>query len=138
MKPGKKGSKVIVLGKTVVMDGFLRFKETLCIQGKFKGTIEATGALIVDKGAVVDVDHVSVTSLTVHGSVGGQVRVVDKIDMLSGSQVRGDVSASRLRIADGVLFEGQCSMTGTEREVEIFSRPTQEIRVDLQRSHGQF
>jgi len=138
MKPGKKGSKVIVLGNTVVMDGFLRFKETLCIQGKFKGTIEATGALIVDKGAAVDVDHVSVTSLTVHGSISGQVRVVDKIDMLSGSQVRGDVSASRLRIADGVLFEGQCSMTGTEREVEIFSRPTQEIRVDLQRSHGQF
>jgi len=138
MKPGKKGSKVIILGNTVVMDGFLRFKETLCIQGKFRGTIEATGALIVDKGASVDVDHVSVTSLTVHGSVSGQVRVVDKIDMLSGSQVRGDVSASRLRIADGVLFEGQCSMTGTEREVEIFSRPTQEIRADLQRSHGQY
>jgi len=138
MKPGKKGSKVIVLGNTVTMDGFLRFKETLCIQGKFKGTIEATGALIVDKGAAVDVDHVSVTSLTVHGSISGQVRVVDKIDMLSGSQVRGDISASRLRIADGVLFEGQCSMTGTEREVEIFSRPTQEIRVDLQRSHGQY
>jgi cytoskeletal protein CcmA (bactofilin family) len=138
MKPGKKGSKVIILGNTVTMDGFLRFKETLCIQGKFKGIIEATGALIVDKGASVDVDHVSVTSLTVHGSVNGQVRVVDKVDMLSGSQVRGDVSASRLRIADGVLFEGQCSMTGTEREVEIFSRPTQEIRTDLQRSHGQY
>ncbi|MDR1930769.1 MAG: polymer-forming cytoskeletal protein [Treponema sp.] len=136
MKPGKKGSKVIVLGNTVSMDGFLRFKETLCIQGKFRGTIEATGALIVDRGAVVDADHISVTSLTVHGSVSGQVRAVDKIDMLSGSQVRGDVSASRLRIADGVLFEGQCSMTGTEREVEIFSRPTEEIRSDLQRPHG--
>ncbi|MDR2313835.1 MAG: polymer-forming cytoskeletal protein [Spirochaetaceae bacterium] len=136
MKPGKKRSRVIVLGNTVNLDGVLRFKETLCIQGKFKGTIEATGALIVDKGAVIDADHISVTSLTVHGSVSGQVRAVDKIDMLSGSQVRGDVSASRLRIADGVLFEGQCSMTGTEREVEIFSRPIEEIRSELQRPHG--
>ena len=136
MKPGKKKAKVIVLGNTVSMDGFLRFKETLCIQGKFKGTIEATGALIVDKGAVVDANHVSVTSLTVHGSLSGQVRAVDKIDMLSGSHVRGDVSASRLRIADGVLFEGMCSMTGAEREVDIFSRPIEEIRMDLIRTHG--
>ena len=118
------------------MDGFLKFKETLCLQGKFKGTIEATGALIVDKGASIDADHISVSSLTVHGSVSGQVRAVDKIDMLGGSQVRGDVSAARLRIADGVLFEGQCSMTGTEREIEIFSRPTEEIRTDLQRTHA--
>ncbi|MCL1814629.1 MAG: polymer-forming cytoskeletal protein [Treponema sp.] len=135
MKPGKR-SRIIILGDTVTMDGFLRFKETLCIQGKFRGTIEATGALIVDKGASVDANHVSVTSLSVHGSVSGQVRAVDKIDMFTGSQVRGDVTASRLRIAEGVLFEGQCSMTGTDREVEIFSRPIEEIRMDLQRSHG--
>ena len=136
MKPGKKKAKLIVFGNTVSMDGFLKFKETLCIQGKFRGTIEATGALIVDKGASVDADHVLVSSLIIHGLVNGQVRAVDKIDMLSGSQVHGDVTASRLRIADGVLFEGQCSMTGTEREVEIFSRPTEDIRAELQKSHG--
>jgi cytoskeletal protein CcmA (bactofilin family) len=136
MRPGKKKAKIIVLGNTVSMDGFLRFKETLCIQGKFKGTIEATGALIVDKGASVDTNQISVTSLTVQGSVSGQVRAVDKIDMLSGSQVRGDVATSRLRIADGVLFEGQCSMTGTEREVEIFSRSAEDIRADLRKLHG--
>jgi cytoskeletal protein CcmA (bactofilin family) len=136
MKPGKKKAKLIVFGSTVFMDGFLKFKETLCLQGKFKGTIEATGALIIDKGASVEADHVSVSSLTIHGSVSGQVRAVDKVDMLSGSQVRGDVSAARLRIADGVLFEGQCSMTGTEREVEIFSRPIEEIKAELRNSHG--
>jgi cytoskeletal protein CcmA (bactofilin family) len=136
MKPEKKKARLIVLGSTVSMDGFLKFKETLCIQGKFKGTIEATGALIVDKGASIDADHVSVSSLTIHGSVSGQIRAVDKVDMLGGSQVHGDVAASRLRIADGVLFEGQCSMTGTEREVEIFSRPIEEIKAELQRSHG--
>ncbi|MDR0586838.1 MAG: polymer-forming cytoskeletal protein [Treponema sp.] len=133
---GKKTSKCIVLGNTTSFDGFLKFKETLCMQGKFKGTIEATGALIVDKGAVVEADHISVTSLTVHGVVSGQVRAVDKIDLLPGSSLKGDISAGRLRIADGVLFEGQCSMTGTEREVEIFSRPIEEIRTELKRNNG--
>jgi cytoskeletal protein CcmA (bactofilin family) len=132
----KKESKVIVMGNTTSFDGFLKFKETLCIQGKFRGTIEATGALIVDKGAVVETDHISVSSLTVYGSVSGQVRAVDKIDMLSGAAVKGDVSAARLRIADGVLFEGQCAMTGTEKEVDIFSRPVEQIKADLQRNNG--
>jgi cytoskeletal protein CcmA (bactofilin family) len=56
--------------------------------------------------------------------------------MLQGAEVRGDLSAARLRIADGVLFEGQCSMTGVDKEVEIFSRPTEEIKTELRRGNG--
>jgi cytoskeletal protein CcmA (bactofilin family) len=132
----KDGAEIVVLDEGTSFNGFLRFKETLRIKGKFKGTIEATGALIVDKGALVDADHISVSSLTVYGTVIGAVRAVDKIDMMSGAEVRGDVIAARLRIADGVLFEGQCSMTRVEKEVEIFSRPTEEIKAELQWTNG--
>jgi len=132
----KKESKVVIFGNSTSFNGFLRFKETLCIQGKFRGTIEATGALIVDKGAVVEADHISVSSLEVYGAVVGAVHALDKIDMFPGAEVRGDLSAARLRIADGVLFEGQCSMVGTDKDVEIFSRPTEEIKAELQRTNG--
>jgi cytoskeletal protein CcmA (bactofilin family) len=125
----------VVLGEGTSFNGLLRFRETLRIRGKFKGTIEATGALIVDKGAVVEADRISVTSLTVSGMVVGEIRAIDKVDMLSGAEVRGDVTAARLRIADGVLFEGQCSMAKADKEVEIFSRPAGEIKAELQRLH---
>jgi cytoskeletal protein CcmA (bactofilin family) len=128
----KAASQVIVLGTTAVLEGFLRFKETLCIRGKFKGTIGATGSLIVDKGAAVEADYISVSSLTVYGSVSGQVRAVDKVDLLPGSSLKGDITAGRLRIADGVLFEGHCSMLSSEREVDIFSRSLEDIKADLQ------
>ncbi len=124
---------VVIFGNSTSFDGHLKFKDTLRIQGKFKGTIDATGALIVDKGAVVEADHISVTSLIVYGTVIGSVKAVDKIDMFSGSEVRGDIKATHLRIADGVLFEGQCSMIGVDKDVEIFSRPTEEIKAELQR-----
>ncbi|MDR1900827.1 MAG: polymer-forming cytoskeletal protein [Treponema sp.] len=132
----RKESRLVILGDSTSLNGRIRFKETLCIQGKFKGNIEATGALIVDKGAIVEADHISVTSLTVFGTIYGAVHAVDKIDMFPGAEVHGDVTAARLRIADGVLFEGHCSMTGTEKEVEIFSRPTEEIKAELQRRNG--
>jgi cytoskeletal protein CcmA (bactofilin family) len=61
---------------------------------------------------------------------------MDKVDMMSGAKVHGDVNASRLRIADGVLFDGKCKMTGVEKDVEIFKRPIEEIKADLQRVNG--
>jgi len=127
-------SPVTTFGKETRYSGFLKFKDTLCIRGIFKKTIEGQGSLIVEKGAVVEVDHVSVVSLIVEGTVRGSIIAVDKVDMLPGSVVQGDVTANRLRIADGVVFEGQCSMTDKEDYIEIFSRPNEEIKAELRRS----
>ncbi|MDR2952379.1 MAG: polymer-forming cytoskeletal protein [Treponema sp.] len=137
-REGKKKSnaEIVVLGGTTSFTGTIKFSTTLKIQGSFKGTIEAAGALIVDKEAVVDADRITVSSLTVYGSVSGAIYAVDIVDMMSGAKVRGDVKAARLRIADGVLFEGQCSMIGVDKEVEIFSRPIEEIKADLKHTHG--
>ncbi len=120
-------------GPETSFKGTLRFKNTLRIRGSFNGSIEATGALIVDKGAVVEADHISVASLVVCGTVIGRISAVDRVDMLEGATVRGDVEAARLRIADGVIFEGKCGMTGQAGDVEIFSRPAEEIKAELQR-----
>jgi cytoskeletal protein CcmA (bactofilin family) len=136
-RDGKKKDKseMVVLGKTTSFTGILKFKTTLRIQGVFKGTIEAEGDLIVDKDAVVEADHITVNSLIIFGSISGTVYAVNKVDMMSGARVNGDVSAARLRIADGVLFEGKCKMTNIEKDIEIFHRPTEEIKADLQRAN---
>jgi cytoskeletal protein CcmA (bactofilin family) len=132
----KRETTLVTFGKQTNFSGQLKFQKTLLVQGKFKGTIEALGALIVDKDAVVDADRISVSSLTVYGTVKGNIHALDKVDMMSGARVQGDVSAARLRIADGVLFEGQCSMTSVDKEVEIFSRPVEEIKAELLRDSG--
>jgi cytoskeletal protein CcmA (bactofilin family) len=129
----KRENPIVTFGKQTDFTGHLKFRETLLVQGKFKGTIDAEGALIVDKDAIVDADRITVSSLTVYGTVIGDIHAIDKVDMMSGAKVQGDVTAARLRIADGVLFEGQCSMTTVNKDVEIFSRPVEEIKADLLR-----
>jgi len=133
---GKDKSEIVVLGKTTSFTGILKFDTILKIQGSFRGTIEARGDLIIDKDAVVDADHVTVSSLTVYGSISGTVQAHDKVNMMSGAKVHGDVSAAKLRIADGVLFEGKCKMTNVEKDIEIFHRPVEEIKSELQRANG--
>ena len=130
----KKESPVVTLGRETNFNGLLKFHETLRVQGKFTGTIDASGTLIVDKNAEVNADQIAISSLIVYGTVVGNVFAVDKVDMMSGATVKGDVTAARLRIADGVLFEGQCNMTSVEKEVEIFSRPVEEIKAELLRT----
>jgi cytoskeletal protein CcmA (bactofilin family) len=132
----KDKATIVVLGKFTSFTGILKFSTTLKIQGSFKGTIEAVGDLIVDKEAIVEADHITVSSLTVYGSISGTVQATNKVDMMSGAKVHGDVSAAKLRIADGVLFEGRCKMTNVERDVEIFHRPAEEIKADLQRNNA--
>jgi len=135
---GKKKSKteIVILGKTTSFTGILKFETTLRIQGSFRGTIDAIGDLIVDREAVVDADHITVSSLTVYGNISGTVHAHDKVDMMSGAKVHGDVTASKLRIADGVLFEGKCKMTNIEKDIEIFHRPVEEIKADLQKNNA--
>ncbi|MDR0323542.1 MAG: polymer-forming cytoskeletal protein [Treponema sp.] len=135
-KEKKDKTGMVVLGKTTSFTGILKFKTTLKIQGSFKGTIEAEGDLVVDKDAVLDTEHITVNSLTVYGSILGTVYAQNKVDMMSGAKVQGDVNAAKLRIADGVLFEGKCKMANTEKDVEIFHRPAEEIKADLQRANA--
>jgi len=137
-RQGKKKSKteIVILGKTTSFTGILKFETTLRIQGSFRGTIDAIGDLIVDREAVVDADHITVSSLTVYGNISGTVHAHDKVDMMSGAKVHGDVTASKLRIADGVLFEGKCKMTNIDKDIEIFHRPVEEIKADLQKNNA--
>ena len=126
----------MILGKTTSFTGILKFETTLRIQGSFRGTIDAIGDLIVDREAVVDADHITVSSLTVYGNISGTVHAHDKVDMMSGAKVHGDITASKLRIADGVLFEGKCKMTNIDKDIEIFHRPVEEIKADLQKNNA--
>ena len=135
-KQDKKSAEnpVVTLGKLTVLKGLIKFSKTLRVQGRLEGAIEApVGNLIVEKGATVDASRIEVTSLTVFGKVVGNVFAHGKVDMMGGSIVQGDVVAAKLRIADGVLFKGQCSMTGADDEPEIFSRPIEDIKAELER-----
>jgi cytoskeletal protein CcmA (bactofilin family) len=119
------------LSKTTSLKGIMHFDGLICIMGKFNGTIEAKGDLIVGKGAQVECDHIVVNSITVHGMVTARIQAEDKVDLMTGSEVHGDIRAGRLRIADGVLFEGRCSMIDEGNEAEIFSLSTPEIKAAL-------
>lgn len=98
------------LGAETHFSGTLRFKDSLRIRGRFEGEIDATGRLYIDPEAEVTARSIRATSVVVGGTVHGDIEAADRIEMLASAKVYGNVKTARLRIADGVIFEGACEM----------------------------
>jgi cytoskeletal protein CcmA (bactofilin family) len=98
------------LGAETLFSGTLRFKDSLRIRGKFEGEIDATGRLYIDPEAVVTAHSIRATSVVVGGTIHGDIEAADRVEMLASAKVYGNVRTARLRIADGVIFEGSCEM----------------------------
>ncbi|HOT62384.1 MAG TPA: polymer-forming cytoskeletal protein [Treponemataceae bacterium] len=131
----EKEKNVTIFGAETRFNGVLRFTEELHIAGRFEGTIDAQGALVIKKGAACDVDYVKAASIVVEGSVQGNLKAGDRIEMKAGSSVRGDVAAQRLRIADGVSFEGSVEMIRAPAPVDLFSTRSDVLKSQLQGGH---
>jgi cytoskeletal protein CcmA (bactofilin family) len=105
----------------MVMKGDISFKETLRIDGRFEGTIRSGKNLIVGESADVDAE-IEVESLYVSGTLRGSARV-SRIELASTARVQSNLSTSTLRVEEGALFTGHCSMGqtsgSTPRPVEL-------------------
>jgi len=115
------------LGETTVFDGVMRFSQSLKIQGQFKGEIESTGFLFIEKGATVSA-NIKVRSIVIGGVVHGNIIATDSLEMLDSGEVFGNVKTSRLRISDGVIFEGKCEMIKDPDSLDVFAGDVEKLK----------
>ena len=95
----------VILTRGAFFEGRLGFEGVARLCGRFKGEIVSQGVLIVEPGARVSA-RVSVGELILKGWMKGEVTADRKINLLSGSEFYGALSAPQLNIEEGALFEG--------------------------------
>lgn len=120
------------LGKETNFQGTLRFTDSLCILGKFSGEIISPGELIVEDGAEVKA-NIRIGSVTIGGLVKGNVIAKNKLEMLATGKVIGNIKTAKLKIADGVIFEGKCEMIKDPDKIDIFSESHDNLKTKLER-----
>ena len=98
-----------VLGKGTFFNGDLIFKESLKINGSFVGSITASGLLIVGEGAIINA-NVKAHSVVILGTIKGDVFAKEKVEMLPSGRVYGNIKTKKVKISDGVIFDGRCEM----------------------------
>jgi cytoskeletal protein CcmA (bactofilin family) len=120
------------LGKRTSFNGRMRFTAPVKISGRFEGEIIAEGFLYIDEGAYVRAD-VTAGSIVIAGEVHGNVQAAQKVEMLSTGKIYGNVRTGKLRIADGVVFEGKCEMLKNSDSIDVFSAPVEQLKESAQR-----
>ena len=109
------------------LDGCLKFRKPLKIKGRFKGEIESEAVLYIDSEAVIDAD-INARIVIISGTVNGNVTASERIEILGGGSVHGDLISGRIRIADGVEFNGRCRMIKDPESLDIFSAGVEKLK----------
>jgi cytoskeletal protein CcmA (bactofilin family) len=113
----EQGAITTILGRDTSFQGTLTFKKPLQIAGEFIGEIISDGYLYISEGAVVKA-NIKASTVIVGGHVTGNVIATDKLEMLSTGKVTGNIKTSKLQIADGVVFDGNCEMIQSGKSIE--------------------
>jgi len=98
-----------VIGQGIIIEGEVTSDEAVVVAGTVRGKLTVDGAVTIESGAVVEAD-IGATTLSVGGSVTGNVTASDRVDLLTGGKLIGDVKAARVTIADGAVFKGNVDM----------------------------
>lgn len=98
------------LSDTTFFHGTMRFAHSLRINGKYQGKVEAKGLLVIGPNAKIKGD-ISCDEVIVGGEIRGNIYARKRLELLNSAKLYGDIKTAKLKIADGVVFEGKCEMT---------------------------
>lgn len=99
-----------VIGAKITFKGELTGEEDLLIQGHVEGTVDLKGNhLTVGEQGVVKANLMAKT-ITIQGTVEGDLIGQERIEIKSSSNVRGNLVAERVTLEDGAKFRGSIDM----------------------------
>jgi cytoskeletal protein CcmA (bactofilin family) len=109
------------LSSGVSIKGTVKFRSECEIDGEVEGTICSLGRLTVGRNGRVRGD-IQTRSVTVLGTVDGNLSVDEKCELRSGCTLRGDIETSRLVVDENVNFTGSAAIATRDYLSEL--RPT--------------
>jgi cytoskeletal protein CcmA (bactofilin family) len=99
-----------VLSNGVSIKGSVKFSGELVIDGEVEGSIDSNGRLTVGKNAHIT-GEIRTGSVTVFGTIDGDVTAVERCELHSGCTLRGDIEAPRLVVDEDATFLGSAKIS---------------------------
>ncbi|MBI3119798.1 MAG: polymer-forming cytoskeletal protein [Candidatus Hydrogenedentes bacterium] len=100
---------VSIIGPGTTVSGEVNSKGTIRIEGTVTGRINSDDSIVVHESGRVKADLIA-GQVIISGEVLGNVFAHDRLEITTSGKVVGDITAPRISIAEGVLFEGKCTM----------------------------
>jgi cytoskeletal protein CcmA (bactofilin family) len=101
-----------VLGANCSLEGVLRSKANVRLDGTFSGTLEIEGNVLVGETAKITAD-IHAKNISIAGAVRGNV-IGKKVQLLRTGRVWGDIHATALTTEEGAFIDGKIAMVSHE------------------------
>ena len=108
-----------VIGSNTQFEGKFVSSGNVRMDGKFSGSLEVSGNILVGESANVEAD-INARNVSIAGTVRGNV-TGNKVQLLRTGRIWGDISASALTTEEGAFIDGKITMVG-----HAATRPTSE------------
>ena len=95
--------------------GDIKSKGTLRIDGMVDGNLEADWVILGEKASMKG--NVSARGVIVGGKIEGNVAAKEILEIKSKGKVTGDISAPKLTVSEGGIFEGRSTMNREDSKV---------------------
>ena len=106
----RSGELNTIIGKGSVIEGLLTVQNSLRIDGRVTGQVQALDSLVVGKDGEIE-GEVKVKNAIIGGRVKNRVLATGKVVLESHAIVHGEVKTSKLVIDEGAVFDGNCAMS---------------------------
>lgn len=90
------------------ISGKLHFEGPARIDGEVEGEIQGKNITIGESATVTA--QITADSVVVCGKVKGEISASQRIEIRSTARVHGNITAPKLMIHEGAIFDGQCAM----------------------------
>lgn len=100
---------VTIIGQGTRVAGEIHAQGTMRIEGYVSGRVQCEDTIMVLETGRVEADLLA-RQIIISGEVKGNVTAQERLEITDSGKLLGDITAPRLAIAEGVLFEGQCTM----------------------------
>ena len=128
MRGMKKGTILVKwdtrIGNTTVVEGSIISGGGVSIEGTVRGTVSCRETAVVQDGGNIN-GALEAENACIAGSVDGTIKARNAVEIASAGKVKGDIDSSSLSIAEGVVFDGNCHMSGKSSVVSSCSGTSQ-------------
>ncbi|HOE67183.1 MAG TPA: polymer-forming cytoskeletal protein [Candidatus Hydrogenedentes bacterium] len=102
---------VTIIGQGTTVVGEVKSTGTIRVEGSVSGCIHCDDSIVIQETGKVKADLVA-GQIAISGEVEGNVFAHERLEISSKGKLIGDITitAPRLSIDEGVVFEGRCTM----------------------------
>jgi len=114
----RSGELNTVIGKGTIIEGLLTVQNSLRVDGRVYGQVQASDSLVVGKDGEIE-GEIKARNAIIGGRVKNRILATGKVVLEAHAIVHGEVKTGKLVIDEGAIFDGNCAMSENGRPLAL-------------------